>query len=240
MAIGRARSRRAESSSGRCSVSKVSEARVVSNGETETTASGRRHFSAAAMGPGRSARASRSGPPRSWSSSGTRSACAGLFFTLISREINYPYRAFFADELRAGRFSRWCPGLYCGMPLFSESQAGYLHPLKYLALSLASDLAGVQPRHSALGLADGGGDVLLAAAARRTGGGTHRGRDLRRQRLCLGTPDPHQHDQRPGQRAFCDLGAGKLVGKRADGAGLSWVVWPWRARSSRAICKTPC
>ena len=32
----------------------------------------------------------------------------------------------------AGRFSRWCPGLYCGLPLYSESQAGYLHPLKYL------------------------------------------------------------------------------------------------------------
>ena len=54
-----------------------------------------------------------------------------LFYFDIS-EINYPYRAFFADELRAGRFSRWCPGLYCGMPLFSESQAGYLHPFKYL------------------------------------------------------------------------------------------------------------
>ncbi len=54
-----------------------------------------------------------------------------LFYFDIT-EINYPYRAFFADELRAGRFSRWCPGLYCGLPLFSESQAGYLHPLKYL------------------------------------------------------------------------------------------------------------
>jgi hypothetical protein len=54
-----------------------------------------------------------------------------LFYFDIT-EINYPYRAFFADELKAGRFSRWCPGLYCGMPLFSESQAGYLHPLKYL------------------------------------------------------------------------------------------------------------
>ena len=32
----------------------------------------------------------------------------------------------------AGRFSRWCPDLYCGLPLYSESQAGYLHPLKYL------------------------------------------------------------------------------------------------------------
>ena len=54
-----------------------------------------------------------------------------LFYFDIS-EINYPYRSFFAGELRAGRFSRWCPWLYCGMPLFSESQAGYLHPLKYL------------------------------------------------------------------------------------------------------------
>jgi hypothetical protein len=54
-----------------------------------------------------------------------------LFYFDIT-EINYPYRAFLARELRAGRFSRWCPGLYCGLPLFSESQAGYLHPLKYL------------------------------------------------------------------------------------------------------------
>src|SRR5205807_8619825 len=54
-----------------------------------------------------------------------------LFYFHIA-EINYPYRAFFASELRAGRFSRWCPGLYCGLPLYSESQAGYLHPFKYL------------------------------------------------------------------------------------------------------------
>jgi hypothetical protein len=54
-----------------------------------------------------------------------------LFYFDIT-EINFPYRAFFAEELRAGRFSRWFPGLYCGLPLYSESQAGYLHPLKYL------------------------------------------------------------------------------------------------------------
>ncbi|HEV3165714.1 MAG TPA: YfhO family protein [Isosphaeraceae bacterium] len=54
-----------------------------------------------------------------------------LFYFDIT-EINEPYRHFFASELRAGRFSRWCPGLYCGFPLFSESQAGYLHPLKYV------------------------------------------------------------------------------------------------------------
>ncbi len=63
-----------------------------------------------------------------WDSATLRKA---LFYFDIT-EINYPYRAFFADELRAGRFSRWCPGLYCGLPLYSESQAGYLHPLKYL------------------------------------------------------------------------------------------------------------
>ncbi|AMV37082.1 YfhO family protein [Planctomyces sp. SH-PL62] len=56
----------------------------------------------------------------------------GAFFYFDVTEINYPYRHFFAEELKAGRFSRWCPWLYCGMPLFSESQAGYLHPLKYL------------------------------------------------------------------------------------------------------------
>jgi hypothetical protein len=54
-----------------------------------------------------------------------------LFYFDIT-EINYPYRAFLAEELQAGRFSRWCPGLYCGLPLFAESQAGYLHPFKYL------------------------------------------------------------------------------------------------------------
>jgi hypothetical protein len=56
----------------------------------------------------------------------------GALFYFDITEINFPYREFFASELRAGRFSRWCPWLYCGMPLYSESQAGYLHPLKYL------------------------------------------------------------------------------------------------------------
>ncbi len=54
-----------------------------------------------------------------------------LFYFDIT-EINYTYRDFFARELKAGRFSRWFPGLYCGLPLYSESQAGYLHPLKYV------------------------------------------------------------------------------------------------------------
>jgi hypothetical protein len=63
-----------------------------------------------------------------WDVVGLRRA---LFYFDIT-EINYPYRVFFAEELKAGRFSRWFPGLYCGLPLFSESQAGYFHPFKYL------------------------------------------------------------------------------------------------------------
>ncbi len=54
-----------------------------------------------------------------------------LFYFDVT-EINYPYRHYLAEQLRTGQFSRWMPGLYCGFPLFSESQAGYLHPLKYL------------------------------------------------------------------------------------------------------------
>ncbi|MCA1685951.1 MAG: hypothetical protein LC745_08195, partial [Planctomycetia bacterium] len=56
----------------------------------------------------------------------------GALFYFDVTEINYPYRAFLAREMRSGRFSLWCPDLYCGLPLFSESQAGYFHPLKYL------------------------------------------------------------------------------------------------------------
>ena len=54
------------------------------------------------------------------------------FFYFDVTEINFPYRAFLADQIRTGRFARWHPGLYCGLPLYSESQAGYWHPLKYL------------------------------------------------------------------------------------------------------------
>lgn len=56
---------------------------------------------------------------------------AALFYFDVT-EINLPYRHFFAEELKAGRLSRWFPGLYAGMPLYSESQAGYFHPFKPL------------------------------------------------------------------------------------------------------------
>jgi len=56
----------------------------------------------------------------------------GALFYFDVTEINLPYRDFLAHEIRSGRFARWHPGLYCGLPLYSESQAGYWHPLKYL------------------------------------------------------------------------------------------------------------
>jgi hypothetical protein len=56
----------------------------------------------------------------------------GALFYFDITEINYPYRHFLAEELRAGRFSKWIPGLNCGHPIYSESQAGYLHPFKFL------------------------------------------------------------------------------------------------------------
>ena len=129
---GWARSRRARSSSGRRSVTRASEAQVVSRG-TEPRPTGRSAglFERRPWGRGDLVAL------LVWTA-----AIAVFFWDAVSlqralfyfdiTEINYPYRAFFAEELRAGRFSRWCPGLYCGLPLFSESQAGYLHPLKYL------------------------------------------------------------------------------------------------------------
>ncbi len=112
-------------------MSKASEAHVVSTGETEPTGSLTALFERRPWGRGDCVAL------LVWTAAITLifwdavSLRRALFYFDIT-EINYPYRAFFAEELRAGRFSRWCPGLYCGMPLFSESQAGYLHPLKYL------------------------------------------------------------------------------------------------------------
>jgi hypothetical protein len=57
----------------------------------------------------------------------------GALFYFDITEINYPYRDFLARFLRQGQLPpRWHPGLFCGHPLFSESQAGYFHPLKLL------------------------------------------------------------------------------------------------------------
>jgi hypothetical protein len=112
-------------------VSQCSEAQVVSTGDTETNGGSARQFERRPWGRGDLISLfvwTAAIVLVFWDAVSLRRA---LFYFDIT-EINYPYRAFFADELRAGRFSRWCPGIYCGLPLFSESQAGYLHPLKYV------------------------------------------------------------------------------------------------------------
>ena len=90
----------------------------------------------------------------------------GLFYFDIT-EINYPYRAFFAEELGPGRFSRWCPGLYCGLPLYSESQAGYLHPFKYLLYPWMETWKAFNLDTVLSIWLTGRGQLSLAAAARR-------------------------------------------------------------------------
>ncbi len=55
----------------------------------------------------------------------------GALFYFDITEINYAYRHYFAENLKAGRLAFWCHRLYNGLPLFAESQAGYFHPLKY-------------------------------------------------------------------------------------------------------------
>jgi len=53
---------------------------------------------------------------------------------------NLPFRAFYAEELAAGRLPHWCPNLGTGLPLLAEGQTGALYPpnlLLHLLLPLA-------------------------------------------------------------------------------------------------------
>lgn len=56
---------------------------------------------------------------------------AALFYFDVT-ELNYAYRHAFAENLKAGRIAFWCHNLYNGFPLYSESQTGYWHPLKFI------------------------------------------------------------------------------------------------------------
>lgn len=58
-----------------------------------------------------------------------------VFFYFDITELNYPYRAYFGQQIQSGQFSLWCPHLYSGFPLFAESQTGHLYPLKFLFYS---------------------------------------------------------------------------------------------------------
>ena len=162
-----------------------------------------------------------------------------LFYFDIT-EINYPYRAFFAEELRAGRFSRWFPGLYCGMPLVQREPGGLSSSVQVSALSLDGDLEGAEPRHGALGLVDRRGGLFLAEAARRPRGRLDRGGGPRPGRIHLGPSDPHQHDQCAGERPVRHLGPGMRRGSPGDGEAPCWAAWPWPVRSSPGTSRMPC
>ena len=170
---------------------------------------------------------------------GRRQPQGALFYFDIT-EINYPYRFFFAEELRAGRFSRWCPWLYCGMPLYSESQAGYLHPFKYLFYPWMETWKAFNLDTVLSIWLTGPGTYGWLRRHVRPAARTDRRRHLRAGRLHLGASGPHQHDQRPGQRSVRDLGAGVVVGNRAGGGAWSSEPLPWPARCSRATCRTFC
>jgi hypothetical protein len=57
----------------------------------------------------------------------------GVFFHYDHAIQNFPYREFFAEGLRQGRLRLWTPDIFCGFPLFAESQGNALYP-GFLAL----------------------------------------------------------------------------------------------------------
>ena len=53
----------------------------------------------------------------------------GVFFYYDHALQNYPFRLFFAQGLQDGRLPLWTPDLFCGFPLFAESQGNAAYPL---------------------------------------------------------------------------------------------------------------
>ena len=104
-----------------------------------------------------------SGPWRSPHSSGTSSACRRALFYFDITEINYPYRDFFAEELQGRPVLAMVPGPLLRSAALQREPGGLSPSVQVPVLSLAGDLAGAQPRHGALGLADRRGHVSLAA-----------------------------------------------------------------------------
>lgn len=52
----------------------------------------------------------------------------GVFFHYDHALQNYPYRQFFAEGLRQGHLPLWTGDIFCGFPLFAESQGNALYP----------------------------------------------------------------------------------------------------------------
>jgi len=49
-----------------------------------------------------------------------------------------PNWKYLAASLRSGGFSFWCPGIYCGFPLFADSEMGLFYPLNLIFFLLPS------------------------------------------------------------------------------------------------------
>ena len=54
------------------------------------------------------------------------------FFQLDLAIQNYPFRHFFAEQWKQGRYPLWCPQILGGYPLFAEGQSGAAYPLNLL------------------------------------------------------------------------------------------------------------
>jgi hypothetical protein len=50
------------------------------------------------------------------------------------RSYYYPLWTFFSHSLKAGSLPLWVPGIYCGFPLFADSEMGLFYPLNLLLL----------------------------------------------------------------------------------------------------------
>jgi hypothetical protein len=55
-------------------------------------------------------------------------ALQGVFFHYDHAIQNYPYRLFFAQGLAHGHLPLWTSDIFCGFPLFAESQGNALYP----------------------------------------------------------------------------------------------------------------
>lgn len=59
----------------------------------------------------------------------------GSFFHYDTWMQNLTFRAWWFEQLRAGHFATWCPGMFAGFPLFAETQTGPLYPPTFLLFS---------------------------------------------------------------------------------------------------------
>ena len=86
-----------------------------------------------------------------------------LFFYDVLMQ-NYPFRQYFAEGLRLGELPLWCSQIYCGFPLFAESQAGAAYPVQMLIYLLLPDTAAFNTSILLHLLLAGGGTYKLVRA----------------------------------------------------------------------------